>query len=506
MTKRVAVLGFLLESNNFSPVTTEADYRKRCYLEGDEITQELTRETPKLPLEIVSFSAAMNAAGIDWQHIPILVADAEPGGAIDQAFFDETLEKISTGLRAAGELDGVYIASHGAMRATEDWDPDGTLYERIREIVGKDVPIIATLDLHTNVSAKMAEQADVLIAYLTNPHVDQRERAAEAADVMMEMWNGMKSHMTFIKVPIAAPTVTLLTAEGPYADLINYGQTKIDSAILNVSVTAGFIYSDSPKCGMSVLVTSRNDPIPGQALARDIAERAWADRQRFKKALTPLSNAAQKALAVGNDSSVPSLIMADVADNPGGGGTGNTTYVLRALTGLGVKGAFVGLMIDPAVARRAHEVGEGGHFVAHFNANADIDFDEPLELDVRVEALTNGSFVGRRGLLNGRAIELGPCALLRARDILIGVATNRKQCADPMMIEQFGLNIADLRTVVVKSRGHFRAGFDEYFTPDRTLELDCPGLTSPVLQNFDWKELVRPIYPLDEETAWTVPS
>ncbi len=506
MTKRVAVLGFMLESNNFSPVTTEADYRKRCYLVGDQITDELSKATPKLPLEIVSFNAAMNDSGVDWTLVPIVVADAEPGGAIDQAFFDQTLARISEGLREAGQLDGVYIASHGAMRATVDWDPDGTLYREVREIVGPGVPIIATLDLHTNVSARMAEQADVLIAYLTNPHIDQRERAAEAAKVMIEMWNGMVPRVTFVKVPIAAPTVTLLTAEGPYADLINYGQTKVGGSILNVSVTAGFIYSDSPKCGMSVIVSSRNEVAPGRALAKDIAERAWADRHRFRKALTPLSNAAQKALDIGNDRSKPSMIMADVADNPGGGGTGSTTFVVRALTGLGVKGAFVGLMIDPEIAARAHEVGVGGRFVAHFNRTSDIDFDEPLELEVSVENLTDGSFVGRRGLLNGRAIELGPCALLRARDVLIGVASNRKQCADPMMIEQFGLNIADLRTVVVKSRGHFRAGFDEFFTPERTLELDCPGLTSPVLQNFGWKGLARPMYPLDEDTTWTYPG
>lgn len=506
MTKRVALLGFLLESNSFSPVTTEEDYRRRCYLEGEQITEELKRNAPRMPVEIASFAARMDAQEIDWELVPCLMADAEPGGPIDQKFFDATVAKMRDHLEKAGTLDGVYIVSHGAMRATEDWDPDATLYGMVRDVVGPDVPIIATLDLHTNVSAQMAALTDVLVSYRTNPHVDQRERAAEAVDIMREMWNGMKPYQVFIKVPIAAPTVTLLTAEGPYADLINYGQSMVDNDILNVSVTAGFIYSDSPKCGMSVIVSARDKVEPAQKLARDIAGRAWADRARFKKELTSLEDATNLALTNGLDLAKPQIIMADVADNPGGGASGNTTYIAKAFTEADVQGAFIGLMIDADVAAKAHAVGVGETFVAKFNGNGGTEFDEILSLNVTVEKLTDGEFVGRRGILRGRAVSLGPCALLRAGGVLIGVASHRKQCSDPAMVEQFDLDISRIRTMVVKSRGHFRAGFDEYFSPDRVYEIDCKGLTSPVLGNFNWKQLVRPVYPLDEETTWSVPD
>lgn len=506
MTKRVAVLGFLLESNNFSPVTTEADYRRRCYLEGDEILEELKQDAPRTPSEILAFKKRMDEHGVDWELIPCVVADAEPGGPIDQPFFEATLAKMRGYLQKAGPLDGVYVASHGAMLATEDWDPDATMYAMVRDVIGPDVPLIATLDLHTNVSARMAELTDVLVSYLTNPHVDQRERAAESADIMTEMWGGMKPQQVFIKVPIAAPTVTLLTAEGPYADLISYGQTKAGGDILNVSITAGFIYSDSPKCGMSVIVSSRNDASPAKALAEDIAGRAWADRNRFKKELTSLEQATKIAVANGLDPAKPQVIMADVADNPGGGASGNTTFVAKAFTDADVQGAFIGLMIDESVVAMAHETGMGGSFQANFNANGGTEFDDALSLSVTVEKLTDGNFVGRRGILRGRSVSLGKCALLRAGDVLIGVASHRKQCADPAMIEQFGLDIGELRTLVVKSRGHFRAGFDEYFSPDRVYEIDCKGLTSPVLSNFNWSDLVRPVYPLDEDASWSVPK
>ncbi|MDA0997978.1 MAG: M81 family metallopeptidase [Proteobacteria bacterium] len=506
MAKRVAILGFHLESNAFSPVTTEADYRKRCYVEGEAIIAELGKANSRLPAEVGGFVDDMDGSGVDWKMVPILIADAEPGGPVDQAFFERTLAVMRARLVDAGTLDGVYIDSHGAMRATGDIDPDGTIYAMVRSVVGPDLPVIATLDLHANVSTRMVELTDVLVAYLTNPHVDQRERAAEAAQAMRRLWSGEKTFASFVKVPIAAPTVTLLTAEGPYADLIRYGQSKVGGAILNVSVTAGFIYSDSAKCGMSVIVTSLADAAPGRALANDIAARAWADRQRFKKALTPIADIVKKAKAAGEDPSLPASIIADVADNPGGGGSGNTTYLLKALTDAGAAGVVLGLMIDPAVAARAHALGVGGRFDADFNADPKTAFDTPLTLPVIVEKLTDGKFVGRRGLLAGRGIELGPCALLRIDGVRIGVASNRKQCADPVMLEQFGIDIGEARTVVVKSRGHFRAGFDEYFSPDRVIEADCPGLTSPVLKNFPWDGLCRPVYPLDEDAVWSGPA
>ncbi len=506
MVKKVALLGFHLESNAFSPTTTEADYRKRCYVEGDDILAELAKPSSRLPAEVKGFVDDMNGSGADWRPVPILIADAEPGGPVDQAFFDRTLVAMRKRLEAAGKLDGVYIDSHGAMRATGDIDPDGTLYAMVREVVGPDVPVIATLDLHANVSARMVELTDVLVAYLTNPHVDQRERGAESAGIMRRLWAGEKAHASFVKVPIAAPTVTLLTAAGPYADLIDYGQTKIGGAILNVSITAGFIYSDSAKCGMSVIVTSVGDAKPGKALADDIANRAWKDRGRFRKDLTAIDDVVAMAVMAGRDPALPPRIVADVADNPGGGGTGNTTYLLRALVDAKADGVVLGLMIDPAVAAKAHEVGVGGTFEATFNATSEVQFDTPYTVPVTVEKLTDGKFVGRRGLLAGRAIELGPTALLLAGGVRVGVASHRKQCADPMMLEQFGIDIAKVRTVVVKSRGHFRAGFDEFFPPERVVEADCPGLTSPVLKNFPWDGLCRPVYPLDEDAVWNGPS
>ena len=495
-----------LESNAFAPVCPEESFRVLCYLAGDDILADLKSDHPRQPVEISGFVGEMDHLGLAWEPVPILVTASEPSGPCDQAFLDATLKEMRERLTAAGPLDGVYFSAHGGMTASVSPDPDGDLFEMVRRVVGPAVPVIATLDLHANISGRMVDNTDILISYITNPHVDQKARAREAARAMADMFAGMKPVTAFIRLPITAPTVTLLTAEGPYADLINYGQQAKTDAILNVSVVAGFVFSDLDKNGLSVIVTARDDLAAARALAEDLANRAWDMRERFQVNLTSLDDAVGAAVANGEDESRPALILADVADNPGGGGRGNTTWILSALHEAGAGGVLLGVFIDPALARAAHEAGEGAGIAAVFNAEGESEFSKRFEAPATVIGLSDGECVGRRGLWAGRALSLGPAALLELNGIKVVVGTNRKQCAEPMFFEMFGLDIARARTVVVKSRGHFRAGFDEFFGPERVIEVDAPGLTSPVLSRFDFKNLPRPVYPLDPDTAWDGPK
>ncbi|MEK9754681.1 MAG: M81 family metallopeptidase, partial [Rhodospirillaceae bacterium] len=192
MTKRVALMGMMLESNSFAPPSDETAFRTLCYLSGDEMSADLATPNPRQPAENSGFAKDMNEARVDWQPVPIVVTGAEPGGPVDEAFFQRTKAEMAERLKAAGKLDGVFCALHGAMTSTEGDDPDGELLEMVRGIVGPSVPLLATLDLHANISERMVEMADVMVAYRTNPHVDQKERAAEAASLMREMWAGMK--------------------------------------------------------------------------------------------------------------------------------------------------------------------------------------------------------------------------------------------------------------------------------------------------------------------------
>ena len=218
-------------------------------------------------------------------------------GAITQRFFDEVLREMSARLQSLMPVDALFLSLHGGAIGEMEADPEGALLEALRQIVGPGIPIVATLDLHANVSTKMVTNADVLVVYRTNPHVDMAERGLEAARHMREMLAGQKATAAFVKLPFIPPSVTQNTQSGPYADIINYGQSRLDSRVMNVSVASGFSLGDSIKNGMSVIVTTRNDVALAKSLAADIATRTWNDRRRYIPHLTGITEATRMALA-----------------------------------------------------------------------------------------------------------------------------------------------------------------------------------------------------------------
>jgi len=210
------------------------------------------------------------------------------------------------------------------------------------------------------------------------------------------------------------------------------------------------------------------------------------------------------ALAKGTDDPTkPALVFADVADNPGGGGRGNTMYILEAFHEAGVKDALVGVIYDAALAEEAHALGTGARFTARFNRTVENDFSKPFAAEATIAALHPGPIHCRRGIFAGGTVDVGRAAALDLGGITVVVISQRVQCADPAFFESFGLDIARARVVVVKSRGHFRGGFDEFFKHEQVIEVDAPGLTTPMLHHFPWKNLPRPAIPLERDVEWT---
>lgn len=501
---KIAIVGFALEANSFSPVSTREDFEKSCWYEGDIIT-DLARQTSNLPSEVTGFYARMDEV-TSWTAAPIIVVGAPPGGPVVEAVWTEFMQTLEKGLRAALPVDAVFVANHGASSAEHLDDTEGDMMVMIRAIVGPAVPVIATHDLHCNVSERTVDALDALVSYRTNPHVDQRERAAEAADLMVEMFKGMKTEKVFIRLPITPPSVTLLSARGPYADLINMGtammQTPAQGPIANVSVSAGFVFSDLPKCGITITVTSRGDLQAARQCALKIARAAWADRARYVPDMIEVPEAIEKA----KHTAYP-LLFADVADNPGGGGRGNTAWLLSAFNEAKIAGVLLGVFIDPALAEHAHRAGEGAEFEAVFNAT-ESSFSKRYAVRARVLKLTDGEGVGRRGILKGKKFSLGPSALIELVEtgMRVVVGSLRRQLCEPAMLEMHGVDISTLSVLIVKSRGHYRAGFDEYFPEAHIFDVDSPGLTTPNLKNVDFKRLPRPVFPLDQDATWTEPS
>lgn len=498
---RIAIGGFMLESNGHSPLATREEFALNHIAGGDALRADWESEHPRCPVTTSGFVEGMTKAGA-WTPVPLYSAMVGASGPVEHGFFLEIVGEIDSRLRAALPVDGVFLSLHGGAIGEKEPDPEGVVLERVRAVVGKDVPIVATLDLHANVSQKMVRNCDVLVAYRTNPHVDMAERGAECADHMRELLAGTRATAAMVKLPFIPPSVAQNTKSGPYADIIAYGQSKMDARVMNVSVVSGFSLGDCEKNGMSITVTTRNDAALAQSLARDIAQKCWDDRGRYIPRLTSLADATRMAYECGRDPRKPALLFADVADNPGGGGRGNTVWILESFHKAGVEGALLGIVFDPALVAEAKRLGPGSRFRARFNRDETHPLSGSFEADATVVALQHSPIVGKRGISAGHSINLGDMALLQVGGIRVVVVSVRQQCKDTAMFECFGIDIAAARSVIVKSRGHFRAAFDIFFPDDRIVEVDVPGLTTPILTRVPYRKVPRPIYPLDPDMRW----
>ena len=503
---KIAILGVHLESNRFAPPVGRADFAEKFLGYDEELINDARGSHPKACASLSGFVREMDDMG-PWTPAPLVYADEGAAGPIEHSFFLELREEMRERLLAAMPVDGVYFPQHGAAVSTEHPDPDGELFQMVREIVGPKIPIISALDLHAIVSEKMVEMADVLVSYRTNPHIDQMDRGRECAHVMHELLDGVRPEVAFIRLPIVAPQVKQLTASGLYAEAIQYGQRHIDNVVMNVSILGGFTYGDTPFNGMSFIVTTRGDKQRAEGLCRDLAEMVWQGRDRLLPELTSLSSCIEMAVDLGTDTSKPPAVIADVADNPGGGGRGNTTWLLKGLYEAKANGVILGVFFDAPLATEAHTLRVGDKFDATFNRVETSQFSESFTAEAEILNLSDGKIIGRDpGSRAGMAIDLGLTAVLRIGTVCVVVISIRQQCFDPGHFEEFGVSVSSARTVIVKSRGHFRAGFSVYFKPEQIFECDAPGLTSPNLENFDWQGFKRPIYPLDAETTWIPPN
>jgi microcystin degradation protein MlrC len=322
--------------------------------------------------------------------------------------------------------------------------------------------------------------------------------------VPRRLLGGERLEKTFIHLPIAAPTVTLLTARGAYADMIAEGQRHIGPDLPVVSAVGGFVFADAPEAGMSIL-TYGSGPRP-KAVALKLAEFAWAERDRFRVRLTPLDEAVARAVAAGRSDRKAVVCLADVADNPGGGGRGNTTDIVEALIAARAERALLGSFVDPPAAARCHAAGVGGRIALVLNDGRADAHGRAVPVELEILALSDGAIAGRRGVYAGRTVHLGPAAAIRIGGLTMIVCSRRVQCADPAFFEALGLDVGSFASLTVKSRGHFRAGFDEWYADAQILEVDAAGLTSPMLERYPWKGLPRPVWPLDPETRWTPPG
>jgi microcystin degradation protein MlrC len=481
------------ETNTFSNVPTDrAQFEARQLHYGGEIL-EAFRDTGTCLGGMIKVARSRGAT-----LVPSVAAAASPAGRVTADIYQAVKGRMLADLGTAGPLHGVLLDLHGAMVPEGLDDGEGDLIAAVREAVGPDVPIAVTLDLHGNLSAAMVRHANLLHGYKTYPHVDMAERGEEAAARLMDVIAGrIRPTAAFRKPPLLPPLGNQGTARGPMRRLYDLaGEMERDARVISISIFAGFPFADIPDAGLGIYVVTDDDQALAEELAERLARTAWAHRHEFLHTALPVAEAVARALGAEGRP----IVLADMADNTGGGAAGDGTEILRELVRVGARSAVVACLWDPAAVQACVRAGVGARLTLEVGGKVDDRHGAPLRVTGTVRTLSDGRFVHKGPMMRGLPGRLGTTAVLDVDDIKVILISYRWQTLDPEMLRFVGIDPTAEKVVVVKSTIHYRAAFEPI--AKEIIEVDAPGLSSSNLTRFRYARIRRPIFPLDPETAF----
>ena len=470
----IAVGGFQHETNTFAPHKATFDNFDRVdswpgLTRGEALF--LVMDGLNIPISGFIDAAKTN----DHRLYPLLWCSAEPSSFVTNDAYERIVNEFCDSLKAADHLDAVYLDLHGAMVVEDFEDGEGELLRRVREIVGDRIPVIVSLDLHANITGAMVKHASAITIFRTYPHLDMAETGARAYAVLDRILAGENMIGGMRKIPFLFP----LTSQCPDFEPCHSIYDSLESVVAetpglsNIDFACGFPPADIFECGASVVAYGTDRAVVESALDR-LYQQVLDAEPDFKNELLEPGEAVLEAMRLNSEKPV---ILADAQDNPGAGGTSDTTGLLEALVNKGARGAVLAILYDPEVAEQAHRAGEGATIDARLGAKSGFEGSEPFQGRFRVESLGDGRFVYTGAMkLNSRA-ELGPMALLRVitddADVRVIVGSVRVQCLDLAIIRHLGIEPTEQKILAVKSTVHFRADFDPI--AERTLVVVAPG-------------------------------
>ena len=483
---RIAVGGWQHETNTFAPHRAHyEDFIRADAWPGMTIGGDIFTQMRGLNIPLPGFFEAAEERGYDLH--PILWASAEPSSYVSEDAYERIADMICESIRGAGDLDAVYLDLHGAMVAEHHEDGEGELLRRIREIVGADLPVVISLDLHANVTHAMVEHASAMTIFRTYPHLDMAETGARACDLLTEIFAGKSIVGAMRQIPFLIPLAAQYTGAEPCRTIYSEVASASNLGVLSADFACGFPASDIHESGAAVVVYGENEGVVNAELERLYQTVLDAESSFLNELLSP-QQAVQQAMAVVSNKPV---VLADAQDNPGAGGTSDTVGLLHALVDEKAQGAVMAVVHDPDVAAEAHAAGEGATLVTSLGAKIDYPDVVPFAGEFVVEKITDGNFICTGEMYKDSHAELGPMALLRVMnhdcDVRVIVSTVRFQCLDLAVFRQMGVEPTDQRILVVKSTVHFRADFEPIAA--QTLVVAAPGAHPCKLAGLDYKNL-----------------
>jgi microcystin degradation protein MlrC len=492
--KRVLTARFMHETNTFSRVKTDAALIRRRDFHLDNAIPQAFRSTRS------ALGATFEAADhFGWTLVHPISANPNPSGVVTDAAFEEIAGMILGAAAAKAPIDGVLLHLHGAMVAQSHEDAEGEFLARLRRRLGPRVPVVATLDLHANVTSRMAENANALVAFRTYPHVDMYERAWQAAELLERAMRGEIRPVTAIaRRPMLYGLDRGRHESPPMAELLaRAAAVEASGEALAVSICAGFSRANVRDVGPSVTVTTDGADPRARAIAESFMDFAWETREFSSFSLLPVAEAV--ALARRGRPGDKPLVVADYTDNPGGGGYGDATALLASLVAAGVRSVAFHAICDPQAVQQGIAAGVGAKTTLVLGGKTDpLMGGGPLSLHGEIVSLTNGRFVAYGPMGGGVERNYGPSMLFRTGGVDIVVITNNGQATDLGQFTSLGIDPTRYATVAVKSMQHFRAAFAP-IARDIVL-VDTGGLCVEIYTPELFTRVRRPIWPLDPIT------
>jgi microcystin degradation protein MlrC len=486
---RIATGGIIHETSTCVDTQTTLDdfEHDRGIIRGHAILQRFRGAN----VQTGGFIAAADEYGFDL--VPLLRASAFPGGLIRREDYDALKAELIERLEAVGPVDGVLLDLHGAMVVDGIDDGDGDVIAAVRNVVGPDVPIGVPQDLHGNHTKWRVEVADAIVGYDTFPHIDMAERGKEAGEIIVLTIRGeIKPTMAIHQLPMFWSTPSQVTAQPPMTEVIErLHEMERRKDVVSMTVATGFPWANVQDVGSSVIAVTDNDQQLAQQLADELGGWIWENRQRWFSPPLPVRD----ALADGERIGRYPIIVADHADNTGGGSPGDSTEVLRTFLELELQDALLLYVVDKEVAQQAHAAGVGSHISICIGGKSSSVQGAPVECEAEVIALSDGAFAYDGPMFAGLTGSMGTSAWIKIAGVSVVVVCSREQPFDQAFARSLGIDCQRMRYICVKSAAHFRAAFEPI--AGSIHNVDAAGIHTHDFSKLPHTKRARPVLPVE---------
>ena len=487
---RIAVGQISQESNSFVAVPTELEQFRGGYLLHDQEIDRLNGSDT----EVAGALAVCAAAGAE--VIPLIATRACSGGPLSAACYGTLKGALLDRLRAAGPVDGVFLSLHGSMLAAGEDDPEGDLLVGVRGVVGLTVPIVATLDLHANVTPRMVRQATALVSYSRYPHDDVRTTGERGVRLLLAAVRGeTRPTMALAKVPMLVSGCEGQTfGDGPMAHLTARARELEKSpGVLSVSCFHVHPYLDVPGLGSGAIVITDGDEEMASKMTRSLAEEFWTRRRSFVPEVLSVGEAVARGRAIEGGP----VLLVDAADCAGGGAAGDSVALMRELLALGVTEPTYLMVVDPDVAAACTRAGKDAEVTLDLGYQLDPAWGRPLPVTGQVVHLSDGRFRYTGGLFGGTEASMGPSAVLAIGALRVLVMSQPTYDWADEQFRAVRLDPIDAKFVWVKNPMNYRFAYRD--VAKAAIVVDPPGPTPAHVLNLPYRRITRPAFPFDED-------